>query len=409
MRIMSQKLCKAPSRTPTPSEVPGSPPKEPASSSPSQKRPATEFIDPVANKKPRISHLVSKAATPINGKLSASNGKEATSSVTPQLQPPPPSSSSGESGAPDPPPPLLDLPPAPGPPPPLLDLPRHFHPLSDISNDSSHNGRDPEGREAALAERLAQPPHQAPPQPPVAAQPPPGPRPLAAPRSRSPSPDPARPHSKPPSPTPSPSPHGKPPSPSPHGKPKKKSKKHKDKEKTREREREGRKERRGGAEERVPEQRKACDVSSSPEPLKASSGPHKSTDLNGTCDSSSTSMPPEVADYLLKYTVIGSPEQRQSYKNDFNAEYSEYRGLHARIEGITRQFTVLDAELKQLQQGTDKYKLIHNQILEEYRKIKKTNPHYSQEKNRCEYLHSKLAHIKRLIAEFDQQQMQSWH
>ena len=60
---------------------------------------------------------------------------------------------------------------------------------------------------------------------------------------------------------------------------------------------------------------------------------------------------------LRKYTVIGSPEQRQRYKNDFNAEYSEYRGLHARIEGITRQFTVLDNELKQLQQGTDKYKV----------------------------------------------------
>lgn len=55
--------------------------------------------------------------------------------------------------------------------------------------------------------------------------------------------------------------------------------------------------------------------------------------------------------------MIDSPEQRQSYKNDFNAEYSEYRGLHARIEGITRQFTVLDNELKQLHQGTDKYKV----------------------------------------------------
>ncbi len=112
-----------------------------------------------------------------------------------------------------------------------------------------------------------------------------------------------------------------------------------------------------------------------------------------------------------KYTVIGSPEQRQRYKNDFNAEYSEYRGLHARIEGITRQFTVLDNELKQLQQGTDKYKVesltdahksavcvflcvycslnpfylcfilffvfylqtIHNQILQEYHKIKKVS------------------------------------
>lgn len=79
---------------------------------------------------------------------------------------------------------------------------------------------------------------------------------------------------------------------------------------------------------------------------------------------------------------------------------------------------------------------IHNQILQEYHKIKKvclspaltdfdgmkyqsrlsdcdcafsyplqTNPNYSLEKNRCEYLHNKLAHIKRLIAEYDQQQL----
>lgn len=33
------------------------------------------------------------------------------------------------------------------------------------------------------------------------------------------------------------------------------------------------------------------------------------------------------------------------------------------------------------------------------------NPNYSQEKNRCEYLHNKLAHIKKLIGEYDQQQL----
>lgn len=68
------------------------------------------------------------------------------------------------------------------------------------------------------------------------------------------------------------------------------------------------------------------------------------------------SKPPPLI-HSRKYKVICSPEQRQRYKNDFNAEYSEYRGLHARIEGITRQFTVLDNELKQLQPGTDRYKV----------------------------------------------------
>uniref|UniRef100_A0A4W5QFS3 Elongation factor RNA polymerase II n=1 Tax=Hucho hucho TaxID=62062 RepID=A0A4W5QFS3_9TELE len=334
--------------------LPVSPPKELASSSPSQKRPAADFIDPLANKKPRISHMANKAAVPINGKQSSSNGKEGSGDVIAA--------------------PL-----------PLLDIHRPFDPLSDVSNDSSLNGRDCEGQEAAVAERLSQPPVFS------------GPAALSVPTLGLSSLG----H------TGLDGPQGT--LPSLHGKSKKKSKKHKDKEKSKEREwgRVKEKERKG-AEERVPEPRKACDITSSPENLKSSSIPHSSTDLNGMCNNTSVASTTEMADYLSEYTVIGSSEQRQTYKNYFNTEYSEYRGLHARIEGITRQFTVLDTELKQLQQGTDKYKTIHNQILQEYRKIKKTNPNYSQEKNRCEYLHSKLAHIKKLIAKYDQQQLQNW-
>lgn len=36
------------------------------------------------------------------------------------------------------------------------------------------------------------------------------------------------------------------------------------------------------------------------------------------------------------------------------------------------------------------------------------SPNYHEEKQRCEYLHNKLAHIKRLIADFDQRRAQSW-
>lgn len=59
-----------------------------------------------------------------------------------------------------------------------------------------------------------------------------------------------------------------------------------------------------------------------------------------------------------KYAPISSLEQRQSYKNDFNAEYNEYRDLHARIERITRRFTQLDSQLKQLSQGSEEYKVL---------------------------------------------------
>jgi len=38
-----------------------------------------------------------------------------------------------------------------------------------------------------------------------------------------------------------------------------------------------------------------------------------------------------------------------------------------------------------------------------------SSPNYYEEKYRCEYLHNKLSHIKRLIEEFDQRQAESWH
>ncbi|XP_067368485.1 RNA polymerase II elongation factor ELL isoform X1 [Channa argus] len=378
-RILFRKQCQAQNNS---APAPESPPKELASSSPSQKRPASDFIDPLANKKPRISHLASKATTaPINGKLSSSNGRGQAGGAISMSDNSMMSSSQQL---------------------PVLDIPRPFEALSDVSNDSSLNGKDCDSQEIAVSERLSQSPslfsgstaHTAP----NISMSSPGLTVVDGTRDKSPS--------------------------SFNSNSRKKSKKHKDKEKTKDKERaKGKQKERKSHEERLSEPNKACEIN-----LKSNSIPNKSTagftqfrrkpvelrrfflcdfvsDLNGMCNNTSIPLSsPEVADYLLKYTVIESPEQRQRYKNDFNAEYSEYRGLHARIEGITRQFTVLDNELKQLQQGTEKYKTIHNQILQEYHKIKKTNPNYSQEKNRCEYLHNKLAHIKRLIAEYDQQQ-----
>ncbi|KAG7514685.1 RNA polymerase II elongation factor ELL [Solea senegalensis] len=367
-RILFRKQCQTQNSSAPPPE---SPPKELSSSSPSQKRPAADFIDPLANKKPRISHLASKAATaPVNGKFSSSDGKGEAGGAHVEVVSMSDSSVTSSSQQ-------LSV----------LDIPRPFEALSDVSNDSSHNGRDCDSQETAVSDRLSQPPSlfsvSAVLTAPSISTSSPGHSLLDGPRDKGLS--------------------------SSNSKSKKKSKKHKEKEKSKGKERVREKEQEKGKEkshaECLPEPNKACEIS--PGNLKSNSIPQKSTDLNGMCNNISiSSSSPEVADYSLNYTVIGSPEQRQRYKNDFNAEYSEYRGLHARIEGITRQFTVLDNELKQLQHGTDKYKTIHNQILQEYHKIKKTNPNYSQEKNRCEYLHNKLAHIKRLIAEYDQQQLE---
>ncbi|XP_018412985.1 PREDICTED: RNA polymerase II elongation factor ELL isoform X2 [Nanorana parkeri] len=168
-----------------------------------------------------------------------------------------------------------------------------------------------------------------------------------------------------------------------HGKSKKKSKKHKERDRTK---------------EKNPQGKINCSSG------KISGALQDILDLNRACSNSSIpSSTSELPDYILKYTAISSQEQRQTYKTDFNSEYNEYRDLHARIERTTSRFTQLDSQLKQLCTGSEEYKTIHDQILQEYRKIKKSNPNYSEEKNRCEYLHNKLAHIKKLIAQYDQQ------
>ncbi|KAF1592685.1 RNA polymerase II elongation factor ELL2, partial [Eudyptes moseleyi] len=136
--------------------------------------------------------------------------------------------------------------------------------------------------------------------------------------------------------------------------------------------------------------------------LKKSSHLDSGEGVKETCAASTDtpSSASEQPDYFIKYIAIVSYEQRQSYKDDFNAEYDEYRNLHARIESVTRRFMKLDAQRKLLSPGSKEYQILHEEVLEEYRKIKQSSPNYYEEKYRCEYLHNKLSHIKRLIGEF---------
>ncbi|KAM3869868.1 RNA polymerase II elongation factor ELL2 [Diretmus argenteus] len=112
----------------------------------------------------------------------------------------------------------------------------------------------------------------------------------------------------------------------------------------------------------------------------------------------------DLPDYLMKYGTITALAQRQQYKEDFCAEYDEYRALHDRIGTITEMFVQLGSKINTLSPGTQEYKLMEDQILQKYRKYKKKFPGYREEKKRCEYLHQKLSHIKGLILDYDQTQ-----
>uniref|UniRef100_A0A2K5IKH5 OCEL domain-containing protein n=1 Tax=Colobus angolensis palliatus TaxID=336983 RepID=A0A2K5IKH5_COLAP len=132
------------------------------------------------------------------------------------------------------------------------------------------------------------------------------------------------------------------------------------------------------------------------------SSPNSSGGVKEDCTASMEPSAIELPDYLIKCIAIISYEQRQNYKDDFNAEYDEYRALHARMETVARRFIKLDAQRKHLSPGSKEYQNVHEEVLQEYQKIKQSSPNYHEEKYRCEYLHNKLAHIKKLIGEFDQ-------
>ncbi|KAK9305305.1 hypothetical protein QLX08_003578 [Tetragonisca angustula] len=112
----------------------------------------------------------------------------------------------------------------------------------------------------------------------------------------------------------------------------------------------------------------------------------------------------EYPDYLTYYTTISSAEQRRRYKAEFNADYEEYRRLHAQVAKVSKRFTQLQDRLKREQASGNwnEYEAIRQLILYEYNETKR-DPKHRETKRRFHYLHEKLSHIKRLVLEYDTQ------
>lgn len=98
----------------------------------------TDFIDPLASKKPRISHFTQRAQPILNGRLGAPNGHE---TLLPAPVPTPSDTLSSSHL------------------PPRLEPPRTHDPLADVSNDLGHSTQDYKHQEAtpAPASRLGLP------------------------------------------------------------------------------------------------------------------------------------------------------------------------------------------------------------------------------------------------------------
>ncbi|XP_078600111.1 RNA polymerase II elongation factor ELL-like isoform X2 [Branchiostoma floridae x Branchiostoma japonicum] len=108
----------------------------------------------------------------------------------------------------------------------------------------------------------------------------------------------------------------------------------------------------------------------------------------------------EMPTYISHYPPISKYDQRQSYKMDFNREYEEYKQLYANIQKVSQRFSNLEAELRKLPEGSNNYKRIQKQVLQEYDKIQ-VDQKYQDQKRRWKDLHAKLAHIKNCILEYD--------
>jgi len=105
-------------------------------------------------------------------------------------------------------------------------------------------------------------------------------------------------------------------------------------------------------------------------------------------------------DFITAYTSIVTLDQRQRYKADFNKSYAHYRKLHNVLDEVSRRFAHLESKLKQATRSSEEFKIVKARIMEEYEKNKK-NQEYQEARSNFQYLHEKLAHIKKLVHDFD--------
>ncbi|XP_077459364.1 RNA polymerase II elongation factor ELL2 [Stigmatopora argus] len=385
-RILARKL-----GLPTEALSSNSSPKDNLPSSPQKRQPDFDFIDPLAPKKARISHLSNRGPAT---SLSSSDRREDDGGPAAKCSSLPSNAILG-------PPSHLPIPSHP-------PTPSHHQPspvsssnspstpegcgTQDLPMDQSSACRDPSPNSLS-SDRILQRHYQAPPV-------------LAAGPAASPSPPPCA------SLTVTSTVISSPPlSATDNKKFKKKAKKHKDKDHQRDKGK--RKEGGGNRSPTLAEAVKECPKPKRQQNVEVESEvsiknrDHQEKEKNPS-QSTVFSSTIEAPDYETKYKALVSMDQRQRYKNDFNAEYDEYRLLHGRVENITRRFTQLDSKCRKLAPGTKEYQKVQEQVVKEYKKMKEHSPNYHGDKQRCEYLHNKLAHIKRLIADFDQRRAQTW-
>ncbi|XP_049720964.1 MARVEL domain-containing protein 2 [Elephas maximus indicus] len=124
--------------------------------------------------------------------------------------------------------------------------------------------------------------------------------------------------------------------------------------------------------------------------------------LSGHIPSGHIPKPIVMPDYVAKYPVIQTDDERERYKAVFQDQFSEYKELSAEVQAVLRKLDELDAVMSRLphrSENRQEHERI-SRIHEEFKK-KKNDPTFLEKKERCDYLKNKLSHIKQRIHEYD--------
>ncbi|XP_055628113.1 RNA polymerase II elongation factor Ell isoform X2 [Toxorhynchites rutilus septentrionalis] len=105
-------------------------------------------------------------------------------------------------------------------------------------------------------------------------------------------------------------------------------------------------------------------------------------------------------DFSDQFTRITTVEQRRKYKTEFDNDFQEYRRLHEIVERVSRKFAQLEEDLQMERHNERRYKEIQRKIIREYDESIK-DIRFQETKQRFNYLHSKLSHIKHLVHDYD--------
>ncbi|XP_030049182.1 occludin [Microcaecilia unicolor] len=104
-----------------------------------------------------------------------------------------------------------------------------------------------------------------------------------------------------------------------------------------------------------------------------------------------------------EFPPITSDQQRQEYKHEFDVGLQEYKKLQSDLEAISNMLDRVDRELDNLPEGSEAYKI----AADEYNRLKeiKSSADYQNKKRRSKQLKQKLAHIKRMVGDYDSQRL----